>query len=119
MHSTTGLRMVDLALALAVASVTGVTRGYAQTQGQERREDRRDDGQDARDTRQTGRQGARDAKEECKKGDETAPASDSGRLRHGEAAHGRSDLQRRAFMLTMLFDGTIGGSRPSLRISYR
>jgi len=58
-------------------------------------------------------------KAECKKGDESAPASDSGRLRHGEAAHGRSDLQRRAFMLTTLFDGTTGGSRPSLRISYR
>ncbi|HET9062829.1 MAG TPA: hypothetical protein VFO62_06025, partial [Candidatus Binatia bacterium] len=42
---------------------------YAQTQGMERRDDRRDDRQDARDTRQTGREEARDAKEACRDGD--------------------------------------------------
>ena len=74
MHSTIGLRMIVLALVLAVGPLAAITPSYAQTQGQERREDRRDDRQDARDTRQTGRQGARDAKAECKKGDEKTRA---------------------------------------------
>ena len=41
-------------------------QGYSQTQGMERRDDRRDDRLGARDTRQEGREAARDAKEECR-----------------------------------------------------
>ena len=40
MYSAIGLRIVGLALALAVGSATAVTPGYAQTQGQERREEK-------------------------------------------------------------------------------
>ena len=73
MHTTIGVRMVVLTLALAV-SFTWFTPSYAQTQGTERRQDRRDDRQDARDTRQTGREDARDAKAKCKAGDEKSRA---------------------------------------------
>jgi hypothetical protein len=70
MHSRIGIRMVGLTLALAVGSLTAVTPGFAQTQGSERRDDRKD----ARDTKQTGRQDARDVKAECKAGDEKSRA---------------------------------------------
>lgn len=74
MRSTIGLRMTVLTLALAVAPLSGLTASYAQTQGSERRQDRRDDRQGAQDTRQTGREGARDAKAKCKAGDEKTRA---------------------------------------------
>jgi len=73
MLTTFGARMVVLTLALAV-SFTGIAPSYAQTQGTERRQDRRDDRQDARDTRQTGREDARDEKAKCKAGDEKSRA---------------------------------------------
>jgi hypothetical protein len=74
MHTTIGLRMVVLTLALAVGSLTALTPSYAQTPGSERRGDRRDDRGDARDTRQTGRDEARDGKVECKAGDDKTRA---------------------------------------------
>src|SRR4029453_15368149 len=74
MHSPIGFRMVVLTLALAVASLMQLTPSYAQTQGSDRREDRRDERGDARDTKQTGREDARDAKAECKAGDEKSRA---------------------------------------------
>ena len=40
--------------------------GHAQTQGMERRQNRRQNRDDARETRQQGRHDARDAKQECK-----------------------------------------------------
>ena len=40
--------------------------GHAQTQGMERRHNRRQNRDDARETRQQGRHNARDAKQECK-----------------------------------------------------
>lgn len=52
--------------ALAIAGLlVAIPPAYAQTQGMERRDDRRD----ARDTRQTGRAEARDTKEACRDGD--------------------------------------------------
>ena len=74
MHSTLRFRMVVLTLALAIASLIQLTPSYAQTQGSDRRQDRRDDRGDARDTKQTGREDARDAKAECKAGDEKSRA---------------------------------------------
>jgi hypothetical protein len=74
MHSPITCRMVVLTLALAVASLTQPAPSYAQTQGSDRRQDRRDDRGDARDTKQTGREDARDAKAECKAGDEKSRA---------------------------------------------
>ena len=74
MHSTLRFRMVVLTLALAMASLIPITPSYAQTQGSDRRQDRRDDRGDARDTKQTGREDARDAKAECKEGDDKSRA---------------------------------------------
>jgi hypothetical protein len=74
MHRTIRFRMVVLTLALAIGSPTGLTASYAQTQGSEKRQDRREDRGDAQDTRQTGRDDARDAKAECKAGDEKTRA---------------------------------------------
>ena len=54
-----------LALATIAVLVTPAA-SYSDTQGNERREERRDDRQGARDTRQEGREAARDAKDECK-----------------------------------------------------
>jgi len=58
---------------LAVATVLSLVplSGYCDTQGSDRREDRRDDRGGARDTRQTGRDDARDTKEACKDGDDS------------------------------------------------
>lgn len=70
MHRRIRVRMVVLTLALAVGSLTAVAPIGAQTQGQERRDDRKD----ARDTKQTGRQDARDVKADCKEGDEKSRA---------------------------------------------
>ena len=64
------LRLIALTLALAVGPLTALPSSFAQTQGSERRQDRRDDRQGARDTRQTGRENARDAKAKCTAGDE-------------------------------------------------
>jgi hypothetical protein len=54
-----------LVLAAATAFVSP-PRSYAQTQGMDRRQDRRSDRDDARGTRQEGRHTSRDAKQDCK-----------------------------------------------------
>jgi hypothetical protein len=74
MHATIRVRMLVASLAFVVGLLTGLTPSYAQTEGSERRQDRRDDRQNARDTRQTGREDARGAKAECKAGDEKTRA---------------------------------------------
>ena len=57
---------VSIVVISLVALVGLPTRGFAQTQGMERRQDRRGNRDDARATRQTGRHAARDKKQECK-----------------------------------------------------
>ena len=74
MRSVIACRMIALTLALAVTPLAALAPSYAQTQGTERRQDRRDDRQDARDTRQTGREDSRDEKAKCKAGDEKSRA---------------------------------------------
>lgn len=64
-NSRFGVRSVTLAIAVAVPLMWSAA-GYAQTQGMENRDDRRDDRGEARDTRQEGRDEARDTKQECK-----------------------------------------------------
>jgi hypothetical protein len=65
MNRTT--RRVGISIAvLAAASLLSATPGYSQTQGMERRQNRRQNRDDARGTRQEGRHDARDAKQECK-----------------------------------------------------
>jgi hypothetical protein len=51
---------------LAAAVLVSPMAGYAQTQGMERRQNRRQNRDDARATRQEGRHSARDAKQDCK-----------------------------------------------------
>ena len=58
-----GISILFLATAALLISPA---RGYSQTQGMERRQDRRQNRDDARGTRQEGRHDARDAKQECK-----------------------------------------------------
>jgi hypothetical protein len=58
-----GIGIVALAVAAALVSPLP---GHAQTQGMERRQDRRSDRDDARGTRQQGRHASRDAKQDCK-----------------------------------------------------
>lgn len=65
MNRKNGLSMMMSSLFLA-AGLSLAVPGYADTLGQERRDDR----QDSRDTRQDGRQDARVEKLECKAGDE-------------------------------------------------
>jgi hypothetical protein len=70
-----GFRLGFSTLALAAAGLLiAPAPGMAQTEGSERRGERRDDRQGARDTRQSGRDAARDAKAECKEGDEKSRA---------------------------------------------
>ena len=64
-----GFRVVGTVL-LGIGLLGAPVPSYSETEGQERREDRRDERQDARDTRQTGREDAHDAKQECREGDE-------------------------------------------------
>ena len=60
-------RMGVSVMALAAAAMLLVPMaGHAQTQGMERRQQRRGNRDDARETRQQGRHDARDAKQECK-----------------------------------------------------
>ena len=67
MHRTIGFRIGASMLILTLgAFLIAPVQGFAQTQGMERRDDRRDDRGGARDTRQEGREAARDAKEECR-----------------------------------------------------
>src|SRR5215510_2394166 len=51
---------------LTAVVLIGSTPGFSQTEGMERRQDRRGNRDDARDTRQSGRHAARDKKQECK-----------------------------------------------------
>src|SRR5205823_8518154 len=57
---------VSIVLLAAAALLISPGRGYSQTQGMERRQNRRENRDDARGTRQQGRHDARDAKQECK-----------------------------------------------------
>lgn len=66
MNRRVGLRIGATILTLAVGLLVAPAPGYSDTQGNVRREDRRDDRQGGRDTRQTGRQDARDVKDACK-----------------------------------------------------
>jgi hypothetical protein len=58
-----GISTVVLAAAVLLLSPMP---GFSQTEGMERRQNRRQNRDDARATRQTGRHDARDAKQECK-----------------------------------------------------
>ena len=66
MNRKSGFQVVVASLFLAAGMLIAAVPGYAETQGQERRDDR----QGARDTRQDGRQDARVEKAECRAGDE-------------------------------------------------
>ena len=66
MNRPVGLRMGATMLAFGVGLLVAPAPVFPDTQGNERREDRRDDRQGARDTRQTGRHDARDVKDACK-----------------------------------------------------
>jgi len=57
---------VSIVLLAAAALLISPGRGYSQTQGMERRQNRRENRDDARGTRQQARHDARDAKQECK-----------------------------------------------------
>lgn len=61
--------VVVLSAMLAVPVLLAPVVAGAQTEGMERRDDRRGDRGDARDTRQTGRQDAREQKWDCKGSD--------------------------------------------------
>jgi hypothetical protein len=65
----TAIRIAASALVLVGIGVLG-SPSHAETEGQERREERRG----AQDTRQEGRESARDAKQECREGDEKSRA---------------------------------------------
>jgi hypothetical protein len=75
MSNRRSIRIAASTLALAAAGLLSVpTTAFADTDGQDRREDRRVDRGGARDTRQEGRDTARDAKDACKEGDEKSRA---------------------------------------------
>jgi len=66
MNPRVGLRIGATMLTFAVGLLVAPAPVFPDTQGNERREDRRDDRGGARDTRQTGRDDARDTKDACK-----------------------------------------------------
>jgi hypothetical protein len=78
MERRTGMRAAAYALA-AVVALAGVVPAYAQTQGMDRRDERRDD-----------RAGARDEKQECKAGDENSRA-ECRQQKRDEKQEGRND----------------------------
>ena len=61
---------IGASIFVLVGVLAAPTIGYSETEGQERRDDRKE----VQDTRQTGRESARDAKEECREGDEKSRA---------------------------------------------
>jgi hypothetical protein len=67
MNQTVGRRArIGIVVLAAAGLVLSSVPGHSQTQGTERRQNRRQNRDDARETRQQGRHDARDAKQECK-----------------------------------------------------
>ena len=71
MKKQAGLLFFVFAMVLVADDVVFPSTGYTETQGMERRQDRRVDRGDARDTKQTGRQEGREVKDDCLEGDQS------------------------------------------------
>jgi hypothetical protein len=69
--------------------------GYSQTEGMERRDDRREDRQDARETKQTGREEGRDAKADCRDAGGSGPECRQEKREIKQDARGKArDIRR-------------------------
>jgi hypothetical protein len=93
-----------LAISLALGVLYMPAPSHAETEGSQRRQDRREDRQGARDTRQTGRDEARDTKQACKGDESRAGISE---------ARDQTDAQARASSRTTEVRASKVATRPA------